>query len=82
MLQIEIIIRFQVFVFMNIQVVSWAVILYSPSLLLKLMKMEAAFLQNVVIHVQEYTCHNPEDESEEEGYSLHGTIFCKKMVFA
>jgi len=45
--------------------------------------LEAAFLQNVVIHVQDYTCHNPED------YSLKRTVtvfmalsFCRKMVFA
>ena len=68
---------------MNIQIVLWAVVLYSPSLMLKWLKIKAAFLQNVFIHVQDHTCHNPED------YSLKRTVtvfmalsLCKKMVFA
>ena len=36
--------------------------------------MEAVFLQNFVIHVQDYTTQPRRQQSEEDGHSLCGTI--------
>jgi len=45
--------------------------------------MEAAFLQNVVIRVQDYSCHNTEDYSLKRAVPVFMALsFCKKMVFA